>query len=281
MANRPIEVLSLGAGVQSSYILLASCLGEMPKLDHAIFADTGWEPAEVYAWLAWLRAFAEERGVEVHVVGNRSLKSDALRSQVRGRKDEGRRWASLPYFVETDGKEDEGQIRRQCTKEYKIEPINRFIRAELLGLAPRQRAPVGAVRQWFGISFDEWHRMRTSDVKWRTHFYPLVETKTTRHACLDWLYRQGFRPPQRSACIGCPYHSDAEWRRMKLEQPAEFEDACQFDEAIRHMGGMRGRVYLHRSLMPLREVDLRTDFDKGQLPLFQSPECDGWHCMDH
>ena len=33
-----------------------SCVGELPKLDHAIFADTGWEPSIVYDHLAYLRA---------------------------------------------------------------------------------------------------------------------------------------------------------------------------------------------------------------------------------
>ena len=40
--QRPVlNVLSLGAGVQSSTLLLMSCRGVLPKLDAAIFADTG------------------------------------------------------------------------------------------------------------------------------------------------------------------------------------------------------------------------------------------------
>lgn len=34
-----LRVLSLGAGVQSSVLLLMSCRGELPKLDAAVFAD--------------------------------------------------------------------------------------------------------------------------------------------------------------------------------------------------------------------------------------------------
>ena len=40
-----IEILNLGAGVQSSTVLLMSIHGELPHIDHAIFADTGWEPS--------------------------------------------------------------------------------------------------------------------------------------------------------------------------------------------------------------------------------------------
>lgn len=39
-----LKVLSLGAGVQSTTVLLMSWAGELPPLDCAIFADTGWEP---------------------------------------------------------------------------------------------------------------------------------------------------------------------------------------------------------------------------------------------
>ena len=41
--SEPLRILSLGAGVQSSAVLLMSCDGVLPKLDCAIFADTGWE----------------------------------------------------------------------------------------------------------------------------------------------------------------------------------------------------------------------------------------------
>jgi hypothetical protein len=62
------RVLSLGAGVQSSVLLLMSCRGVLPRLDHAVFADTGWEPAGVYAHLDWLRGEAEAAGIPLHVV---------------------------------------------------------------------------------------------------------------------------------------------------------------------------------------------------------------------
>ena len=50
-----IKVLSLGAGVRSSTVLLMSYHGELPLLDAAIFADTQWEPKAVYEHLEWLK----------------------------------------------------------------------------------------------------------------------------------------------------------------------------------------------------------------------------------
>lgn len=269
-----LEVLSLGAGVQSTTVLLMSCEGELPKHDHAIFADTGWEPAAVYRHLEWLRGVAESHGIRFHVVQQGDLKDDALRSQVRGKASEGRRWASLPYF--TLGSNDErGMIRRQCTYEYKIRPIERCLRRDVLGLKPRQRAPQEpVVRQWRGISLDEWQRVRKSGHRWMVTWHPLVEMRMTRQGCLQWMESHGYPEPPRSACIGCPFHHDNEWRDMRDNRPEEWQDAVEFDRAIRKCGGMRGDVFLHAQRVPLDEVDLSTDADRGQLTLWQD-ECQG------
>ena len=81
-----LKILSLGAGVQSTTLLLMSCKGELPKLDCAIFADTGWEPKAVYEHFDWLKPYAESCGIPVHVLKGGNIKEDALISQVRGKK---------------------------------------------------------------------------------------------------------------------------------------------------------------------------------------------------
>jgi hypothetical protein len=256
-----------------------SCRGELPKLDHAVFADTGWEPPKVYDNLAWLEERAEASGIKVHRVQAGNLKEDALRSQVRGKAEDGNRWASLPYF--TGGDNGVGQIKRQCTKEYKIEPIERCIRRNILGLKPRQHAPKEvAVHQWFGISSDESRRMRMSREPWKWNIYPLcnipiqfLDLPMNRSNCVAWLERNypGRKFP-RSACVGCPFHSNTEWANLK-RQPELWNDATQFDEAIRHIGGTRGQVFLHRSCRPLAEAPIE---DKNQME-FWDQECLG-HC---
>jgi len=62
------RILSLGAGVQSTTVLLMSCLGELPKLDAAIFADPGWERRRTYQHLDWLETEARKYGIEVYTV---------------------------------------------------------------------------------------------------------------------------------------------------------------------------------------------------------------------
>lgn len=275
-ADRPLVTLSLGAGVQSSTLALMAAHGLVdPMPDCAIFADTGWEPEAVYDHLAWLSY--GRLPFPIYVVKQGDLRSDQIVSFVNGREgDNGERQVSLPYYVKANGQEREGAIRRQCTSEYKINPIEKKIR-ELLGLKHRQRWPKErAVVQYYGISLDEIQRCKIEMdpvAKWRINRYPLIEQRMTRHDCLQWMERQGFPKPPRSACIGCPFHSNAEWRDMRDNRPVEWADAVTFDAAIRKAGGMRGDTYLHRDCVPLDEVDLSTAEDAGQLSLLD--ECEG------
>lgn len=266
MTDRPLHVLSLGAGVQSSTVALMAAAGEItPMPCAAIFADTQWEPRAVYAWLDWLEA---QLPFPVLRVTAGSLRDDILRKQ----NPAGQRFTSVPWHVmNTDG--SRGIVRRQCTSEYKINPIIRAKRG-LLGFAPRQRIPVGSCITWIGISTDEASRMKPSGEVWNTNRWPLIELGMSRNDCLRWMERNGFPRPPKSSCIGCPYHSDAEWRAVKAD-PIAWADALEIDHAIREpVRGMRGYQYMHRSCKPLAEVDLSTAEERGQLDLF-AEECEG------
>jgi hypothetical protein len=262
----PIRVLSLGAGVQSTVVLLMSLHGELPPLDLAVFADTQWEPRAVYGHLEWLEGVAFEHGLPVHTVTAGNLRE----SLVRGANLTGGRFITVPMYTNTNGKQ--GIMRRQCTREYKIAPIELFTRREILGLRYRQHAPkYPVVERWMGISVDEVHRAKTSRTKWEDNYYPLLEKGMTREDCRQWFVdHYGDRELPRSACIGCPYKSNAEWRALP---PDEFADAVAVDEAVRTREGMHGEAFLHRSCKPLRDVDLRTMDDAGQLNWIN--ECEG------
>ena len=78
--------LSLGAGVQSSATLLLAVRGRIPTFDAAIFADTGWEPANVYRQLARLTRIAGQAGIPVVRVSNGHIRKDALDSGTGSRR---------------------------------------------------------------------------------------------------------------------------------------------------------------------------------------------------
>lgn len=240
----PLQVLSLGAGVQSSTLLLMSLTGEFERPAHIIFADTGWEPPHIYAHLRWLSDYSQQRGLPIRRVGTRNIRSDLLAAATSGA-----RCASMPLFV-TNPQGKRGMLRRQCTHEYKIKPIRHLLRA-ILGRAPRPHD----VELWIGITPEEkLSRRKLSDVQWITHRWPLIERGMTRDDCVAWLTQRGFPVPIKSACIGCPFHDNAHWLEMRANRPGDWADAVAFDHAIRRLPLVNGHVFVHRSLRPLADV---------------------------
>jgi hypothetical protein len=239
--------------------------GEIEPFHCAIFADTGWESSGTYVHLEWLKQIGK---CPIIVVKSEmgSIYDWSLECRVRYTK----KFSVMPFFTAENGKK--GILRRQCTDHFKITPIRKKTR-ELLGLKARQHAPQGAVEQCVGISLDEARRMKVSRERMTTLSYPLVDMRISRHDCERWLATNyaGLVVPK-SACVGCPFHRDHEWRNVK-SNPLEWEQAVNLDNAIRTAGLNTGRtaglLYLHSSCKPLEEVDLRTHEEKsGQLNLF-------------
>jgi hypothetical protein len=253
-----------------------------PQIDAAIFADTQEEPQAVYRHLEWLQSL-NGPPILIRTVGK--LGDDL----VSGRNSTGGRFASIPAFTTKDGGESVGITRRQCSKEYKTEVIDRAIRRDILGLQPRQRVPRGIkVYQYIGMSFDEMGRASRvkkvfeAHAKWSVPVFPLIDRFMTRANCVTWLADRVPHETPRSACTFCPYHSDYEWDRLKREDPQGWARAVEVDESLRRNGSVVNRqldqvLYLHRSCKPLELVQLNTTPDprKAQTTINFAAECMG------
>lgn len=164
------EILSLGAGVQSTALFILGCEGELvPKLDAAVFADTHWEPRHVMEHLANLQRFGAEHGVPVYLASRGDLAADVVNPQVYATIPAwtlGKTFEQVPVewgacqtcqgespLISPDDelcedclsqravpvrwetrhtKSPRGRVKRQCTPKYKIEVIQRQVRL-LLG----------------------------------------------------------------------------------------------------------------------------------------------------
>ncbi|MFF5336900.1 hypothetical protein [Streptomyces sp. NPDC013181] len=293
MSAPALKVLSLGAGVQSTCLLLLAAEGHLPKLDAAIFADTGWEPRSVYDHLDRIESeVAKPAGIPILRVSSGNIRSDAL--------DPTKHFASMPlHILNADG--GEGMSRRQCTGQYKVRPIKEKVR-ELLGYPHPQRIPSGMhVEQWIGISVDEFHRAKDADVAYMKNRHPLIELGFSRSDCLRLLRSRGFGQTPKSACLGCPYHGNSQWRALRDESPEEWKDVVAFDAAIRS-GNARataegkpllGQAYLHRSRRPLdqapidrvtahewsgRQTDIFDAVADAELENGEPDGCSPWSC---
>ena len=269
---KEIRILSLGAGVQSTTLALLAVHGEIEKPSDAIFADTGWEPKEVMDHLKWLTPVMEEAGIKLHIVSDGSLREDVL--QARTSKG----FTPMPIYTALNG-QSTGMGRRSCTQLYKIKPIVRKQR-ELIGLKKGERWKKelhGQIVNLMGISVDEVQRAKDNPNKFIRNEFPLLDKRMKRSDCIKWLDDHGYSAP-RSACLGCPYHSNKEWKELK-ENPVYWADIVEFDEGIRSLRSdnsesFTGEQYLHKVCKPIDEVDLRSEEERGQGTLFDA-ECEG------
>jgi len=239
--NQPfINVISLGAGKQSSYMLLTALEGAFKfKPDLAIFSDTGCEPDYVYSYVTWLKDYVKNKyNFDIVIVSAGNIVDDTL-NYLNGKKS---RVAALPLRLSGNG----GLIMRQCTNDYKIAPLRKYVQTIRNG---------NKVRLWIGISLDEIERIKDSTVKYIENYYPLIENRISIDQIINWFRENEMREPGKSACLICPFHSDNYWKVFKKQYPNEFEKACKFDDAIRNYPNLKRQTFLSKHLKPLREID--------------------------
>lgn len=291
MTEPTMRILSLGAGVQSTTLALLSANGELPKLDAAIFADTGWEPRGVYDHLDRLeREVLTPAGIPLYRVNNGNIRDDVL---------DPNKMRSIPAHTRDPETGEDGMLGRKCTQVYKFQPIMGQVRL-LLGakvgepkscgkcdgtgirVAPWRakrneyiegpcsvcdgtgeihrigQPPAGRwAEQWIGFSTDEITRVSSrADSRYSKSRHPLLELDMSRIQCEAYLAKHGWGDTAKSACIGCPFHGNAEWRRLRDTDPVSWSDAVAFDKAYRKPPGMTHQVFLHMSRKPLDEAPI-------------------------
>ena len=190
---------------------------------------------------------------------------------------------TIPVFLLGKNGEEAGINWRQCTKNYKIDPIRKEVQRQL-GVRPRQVLP-GTIRTWrcgWGITMDEFMRVKPSRNWWITHRFPFIDdVPMTRQDCMDWFTEQyPDRTLGRSACVGCPFRDSSSWLEIKATEPELFHEAVGIDESLRsdhHNAGQmfRKQAFLHHRRLPLMEA-ITLDVEQLESNGFIN-ECEG-HC---
>jgi hypothetical protein len=259
-------VLSWGLGLQSTALLEMSLSGDYdtPKLDLAIFADTGFEHNYSHDIYNFYAPRAIEAGIKVIKIGDQSILDDSYRK------------VSMPMFVTGNGRRGR-MIRRKCTREYKIRPIQRAIRQEL-GVNPRGRLAANLVELWLGITTDEIERAKDSRVAYINHSFPLLDLNFKRGQCANYLKSKNLPVPGKSSCVFCPYKKSSEWAELKRDQPQTYELIADLEAKINQkelvkIGGQAKDVYFLPSGVALPQAD----FDTPEADL--SEMCDGGFCF--
>jgi hypothetical protein len=258
LADPKFRILNLGAGVQSSALALMSARGELEMLDYAIFADTGEESTETYAYLDWLeqqvpfpvlRVRREGLGLGDYLIEGTKL------SRV------GRQMA--PFFTA----HPDGMMPKHCSKEFKTRVVQLAMR-HLLNLGYGEHGPrEPVIEQWLGMTTDETHRVSVSEKRYLHQRYPLIELHMAKRDLYPWYEQRQLTPPPKSSCIFCPLNLPQRLAKL-LEHPIDGPRLVAFDAAIRPgYAGMEGEVYLTRERKPILECDLKTPEQSGQSEL--------------
>lgn len=281
--------MSFGGGVQSTTLailainkderLLRATAGRVPDL--YLFADTGDERLLTDEHVAKMQAWLLSSGARFEIL----RRPEKLSEHVISRVKEGRGGINLPPVhiapIRDAHRASSMPVRRGCTSFFKVALLDSH--AKRIYKSERKAGEV--ISQWYGMSYDEPTRLRTSQDLWRKFDYPLYRMGWSRDRCERYLSEQKYPdglpvPVVRSSCVYCPYHSNEAWRELRDNDPEGWARAVSFDEQLRMTGepiaGLKSLAYVHKSRVPLSEALIDAPAT-DQLDMFsvEDEECQG------
>jgi hypothetical protein len=258
-----VQVFSSGGGTQSCCIAALIVQGKLPKPDICVISDTCYENDRTWEYQdAVIVPALKGVGVEVCRISAVDWKNGWAQGENGFSRD-----GSLLLGAYTDMNGCVSKLPGYCSRAWKTEPIDRW-------LARKRGLTRSKWQKWIGFSRDEVNRifrMSKGDEysKGLIRFPLLTDCPTTRHESIRIVERMGWPTPPRSRCWMCPNQSDYEWREIR-------KDASMWEKALAFEDEMRKRdshAFLHRSGVPLREVDFTEEDD-----LFTG-KCDSGGCF--
>lgn len=273
--TNPLRIFSSGGGVQSVAVAVLQAEGLIEPYHYHVFANVG-NKAENPDTLRYLEdvliPYLNDHGIGFVTVQKRDragIPVDLFDAVMRT----DRRSVIVPAFLEQGG-----PTHRQCTTEWKIEQVDRFVRT-----VGASHAEVG-----LGISIDEFTRVRSTDWHdatisqegnrrelgfWKRRDYPLIRMRVSRDECVGIITRAGLPSPPKSSCYFCPMKSKAEWLLLRQQQPDLFNTAVLIEDAINAKGlHADKRYHLSRFKIPLRQLPASESGD----PV--ADDCDSGYC---
>lgn len=271
--------LSFSGGAGSSRLLAAVLEAEIPRPENFIVvnSDPGMEDTRTYAVVESYAAECDAAGIPFLRV-KRNLYQELLALKASGRT----RFDLPPLWTRNRVTGKKGRLLQRCTKEYKIAPMDRVIRAwldENLGL-PRysRRIGEGTLSRWIGFSNDEWHRIKEAKQKYVSFAYPLIDRKIDRSSFAAWFLSKGRTLPPRSVCSACYANDVPHFKDMHATRPENWAQAVAIDEEIRDLRcvGVEDECFVSSTLVPLKIMALM-NFENLQDQ--EAVQCHSGHCF--
>ena len=219
------QIASFGCGVDSvAMVLLKS------DYDEIIFADTGSEMPQTYAYLDY---FEKKSGLKITKVKSHLGKIFNYYFD--------KRCFPLPTF-------------RDCTKKFKITPIRKYLREKY--------GKKETFEMNLGIDYSEFHRMRESDRKYIKNKYPLVDQKLTRDELKEIIISKGYELPTKSGCFFCPFNNKKRWIDLRNNHLDLFEKSQELEKRAMYKENGDRKWNIH-PLITIKGKDSQTLFECG------------------
>lgn len=255
------QVFSHGGGVQGSAICALIANGRLPVPAVAVIADTGRESSPVWRYFdRYTKPALKTAGVPLierlpHSFDGTGWNTVDIYSGKDGKTN------LLPMYTSYGGGEREGMYPKYCSSKWKRRPVERFLRS--IGITEAD--------MWIGFSVDEATTRARIDLKAKFRdVYPLIEYGISRGDCVAIIREAGWPQAPRSACTHCPYRNKEEWLEQRENEPQDHMAAIQLERQLRKNDP---HVYLHRSCVPLDQVDWDAEPDTNYKPGCQSGMC--------
>jgi hypothetical protein len=221
-----VVMYAYGGGVNSTALLVGVQSGMPAPWPGAIlFADTGGELPETYAYVEAFSVWLQARGMPPITVVRDEL-GGPLEARCLSRK-------MLPSVAY-------GKHKRGCSEKSKQRPQHRFARRVWPdSMACFERGD--RVAKVIGYGADEVYRARIEEDRWYTYEYPLISWKWDRQKCLDVIRAADLVVPPKSACFFCPFRKKREIAELRHQHPDLFERAVHMEQnAAPNLDRVRG-----------------------------------------
>ena len=200
-----MKILSCGAGMQSSALHLMSC-------ENALAMRKGklpvWPDVPIY---------------DVSIFCDLGFEPGE------------RRTISIPWWtIRDDG--HKSKMPRNCTIDYKVELISKYVRWELLGYKKGQRLrdeDKKAHEMHMGFSAEEARRCKESPNPMFVNRFPLVDMGLTRADNYAYIKDVWGLETKASACTFCPFHKNYLFKYLRENEPEQFKKVVGMDELLR------------------------------------------------
>jgi hypothetical protein len=255
-----VKILSCGAGMQSTALALMSCENKskgnihplVPIYDAIIFCDLGKEPPWVYDQVKFIMNACDAVGIPFYILDTH-LYDDYVDNFGKNRV------VSIPFWtVDEDGKK--GKMMRNCTLDYKINAIQKFVKHELLGYKKYERIKphdIKAHEMHIGFSVEEKSRCSENPHKMFVNKFPLIELQHERKHNFAYIKDVWGLETKASACNICPFHRNYFFKHLKENHPKEYQEVIKLDHILEERQPdtkIRSKLYISRSRKRIKDL---------------------------